>query len=112
MNILLSMGFDLAASRAAIAAAGGDVDRAVRLVLEDSKVHNSLTAAEWEFEGDAGWVPYDADTEAILRAAVEKGLSACEVVLDGRRYLVDFDSCTQLNLASSRTRRIRKRSAA
>lgn len=110
--MLLGMGFDLAASRAAIAAAGGDIERAVRLVLEDSRAHDSFSAAEWEFEGDAGWVPYDTETEALLQAAVEKGLSACEIVLGGRRYLVDFDSLMQLNLGSGRTRRIRKRSTA
>lgn len=109
LDTLLNMGFDEEAARAAVAAAGGDVDRAVRLVLEDARAHDAVNAAEWEFDGDAGWAPFDPETDAILSAAASRGKSACEVQIDGRRYLVDFDSFTQLNLASNKGRRIRRR---
>eukprot|EP00931_Biecheleriopsis_adriatica_P108689 TRINITY_DN83026_c0_g1_i1.p1 TRINITY_DN83026_c0_g1~~TRINITY_DN83026_c0_g1_i1.p1 ORF type:complete len:309 (+),score=55.33 TRINITY_DN83026_c0_g1_i1:82-1008(+) len=106
---LLSMGFDEESARAAIVAAGGDVDRAIRLVLEDSKAHDARQVCEWEFEGEKGWLPFDLDSEAILRAAIDRGDQACELRAGGNRYLVDFDSLTQLNLASKRLRRIRRR---
>lgn len=87
----------------------GDVDRAVRIVLEDQRTHDALKACEWEFEGDVGWAPFDGDTDAVLSRAFARGLSAAEVVIVGQRYLVDFDSLTQLNLGSKRSRRIRRR---
>lgn len=103
------MGFDEASARAAIAAAGGDVDRAVRIVLEDSKAHDARTQSEWEFEGDMGWVPFDSEMESIIKDAVARGQSACEIHARGIQYFLDFDNLTQLNLSSQRTRRIRRR---
>jgi len=105
------MGFDEDSARAAVVAAGGDVDRAVRMALEDLKAHNAMNQCEWEFEGDMGWVFFDGDTDATIRGAVERGESACEIRTRGQRYLIDFDSMTQLNLTSQRSRRIRRRDA-
>ncbi|CAE8582242.1 unnamed protein product [Polarella glacialis] len=106
---LLTMGFDEESAKVAIAAAGGDVDRAIRLVLEDSRAHDAREACEWEFEADQGWAPFDADSEALLRAALAKGNQACELRAGVNRYLVDFESRTQLNLTTQRLRRIRRR---
>jgi len=105
------MGFDQELARVAITAAGGDIDRAVRIMLEDSMAHNARQVAEWEFEGDKGWAAFDCDTDLFLSEAYGSGDSACELRVGGNRYLVDFDSLTQLNLSSHRTRRIRKRGA-
>lgn len=109
INQLLNMGFDEASARAAIAAAGGDVDRAVRIVLEDSKVHDARNHCEWEFEGDSGWVPFDNEVDEVIKAAVARGQSACEFRARGNQYFIDLDNLTQLNLSSKRTRRIRRR---
>jgi len=106
---LLSMGFDEETARAAIAAAGGDVERALRLILEDSRAHDAREVGEWEFEGDKGWVPFDAEAEAVLKAALDRGDQACELRAGGNRYLIDLDNLTQLNLASRRVRAIRRR---
>mmetsp|Transcript_13463 Transcript_13463/g.31617 ORF Transcript_13463/g.31617 Transcript_13463/m.31617 type:complete len:274 (-) Transcript_13463:25-846(-) len=109
INELLSMGFDGASARAAIAAAGGDVDRAIRLVHEDLCAHEARSVGEWEFEGDLGWVPFDCASESVIKEALAKGASACEVVAGGSRYFLDFSSLTQLNLATQRSRKIRRR---
>jgi len=103
------MGFDEGSARAAIIAAGGDVDRAVRIVLEDSRAHNARSLAEWEFEGDMGWAPFDSDSDVFMKDAVHRGESSCELRMGGHRYLIDFESLTQHNLATKRTRRIRRR---
>lgn len=109
---LLSMGVDKESARAALIAASGDVERAVRLVLEDSQAHVSRQECEWEFEGDKGWVPFSADSDMRLRAAMAAGKEACELRFGGHRYLVDFNSLTQLNLATQRSRRIRRKGGA
>lgn len=109
INELLSMGFDEASARAAIAAAGGDVDRAVRIVLEDTKAHDARSRCEWEFEGDSGWVPFDGEVDDIIKDAVARGQSACEFRARGNPYFIDLENLTQLNLSSKRTRRIRRR---
>ncbi|CAE7543300.1 unnamed protein product [Symbiodinium natans] len=109
---LLSMGVDKESARAALIAASGDVERAVRLVLEDSQAHVSREACEWEFEGDKGWVPFSAESDARLHAAQAAGKEACELRFGGHRYLIDFNSLTQLNLATQRSRRIRRKGGA
>eukprot|EP00913_Durusdinium_trenchii_P025107 g23567.t1 len=120
---LLSMGVDKESqqngwprlseeNRAALSAVGGDVEKAMRLVLEDSKAHVSREACDWEFEGDKGWVPFDPESDGILQAAVDQGKEACELRFNRQRYLVDFTSLTQLNLTTQRSRRIRRRSGA
>ncbi|CAK8994157.1 Hypothetical protein SCF082_LOCUS3819, partial [Durusdinium trenchii] len=109
---LLSMGVDKDSARAALSAVGGDVEKAMRLVLEDSKAHVSREACDWEFEGDKGWVPFDPESDGILQAAVDQGKEACELRFNRQRYLVDFTSLTQLNLTTQRSRRIRRRSGA
>lgn len=109
---LLGMGMDKESARVALCAVGGDVEKAMRLVLEDSKAHVSREACEWEFEGDKGWVPFDVESDRILQKAVDQMKEACELRLNGHRYLIDFNSLTQLNLASQRSRRIRRRSGA
>merc|ERR1712167_361942 len=96
VDVLVNMGFDLELSRVAIAAAGGDIDRAVRIVMEDAKAHTSIEAGEWEFEGDKGWAAFDCDTDRHLSGAYLRGDSACELRIAGNRYLVDFDNLTQL----------------
>lgn len=72
-------------------------------------MHDAVKTCEWEFEGDSGWAPFDGDTDMVLSQSFARGLSAAEVVIAGQRYLVDFESLTQLNLGSKRTRRIRRR---
>lgn len=109
---LLGMGMDKESARVALCAVGGDVEKAMRLVLEDSKAHVSREACEWEFEGDKGWVPFDVESDRILQNAVDQMKEACELRLNGHRYLIDFNSLTQMNLASQRSRRIRRRSGA
>eukprot|EP00927_Polykrikos_kofoidii_P048102 TRINITY_DN42328_c0_g1_i1.p1 TRINITY_DN42328_c0_g1~~TRINITY_DN42328_c0_g1_i1.p1 ORF type:complete len:492 (-),score=104.04 TRINITY_DN42328_c0_g1_i1:69-1544(-) len=109
VDVLIGMGFDEDMARVAIAAAGGDVNRAVRIVLEDAKAHDARTACEWEFEGDSGWAPFDLETGELLGKALERGDAFLEVNNAGRRYLVDLDALTQVNLASKKTRRIRRR---
>ncbi|CAJ1434160.1 unnamed protein product [Effrenium voratum] len=106
---LLSLGIDKEAARVALAAVGGDVEKAKRLVLEDSQAHVSREACEWEFEGDKGWVPFDVDSDRTLRSALERRKEACELRFNGHRYIIDFNSMTQLNLATQRTRQIRRR---
>eukprot|EP00746_Dinoflagellata_sp_MGD_P137115 gnl/MRDRNA2_/MRDRNA2_70937_c0_seq1.p1 gnl/MRDRNA2_/MRDRNA2_70937_c0~~gnl/MRDRNA2_/MRDRNA2_70937_c0_seq1.p1 ORF type:complete len:390 (-),score=50.44 gnl/MRDRNA2_/MRDRNA2_70937_c0_seq1:131-1300(-) len=108
-DVLIDMGFDRGASRAALAAAGGDVDKAIMIVLEDSKVHNAQQTADWEFEGDAGWVPFDEEACSIIADARNQGRSACEIKRGGWSYLLDLDSMTQMNLGTKRSRRIRER---
>lgn len=109
IDLLLGMGFDEDSARIAIAAAGGDVSRAVRIALEDSQAHDARSSCEWEFEGDSGWVPFDRATESIIKASAARGETACEIRTGGNWYLVDFESRTQLNMVTNRTRRIRKR---
>lgn len=109
INRLLDMGFEQDAARAALALAGGDVDRAARLMVEDSRAHESREVGSWEFESDTGWVPFDMEQEAVLRGAQEKGLSSCELRARGQRYLVDLEALTQTNLSTMRLRRIRRR---
>lgn len=109
VDVLTNMGFDEDLARVAIAAAGGDVDRAVRVMLEDAKAHDARRIGEWEFEGDKGWAPFDCETDQLLREAFARGDASCHIRGGGNRYLVDFDSLTQLNLSSKRTRRIRRR---
>lgn len=109
---LLGMGMDKESARVALCAVGGDVEKAMRLVLEDSKAHVSRKACEWEFEGEKGWVPFDVESDRILQNANDRMLEACELRVNGYRYLIDFNSFTQLNLATQRTRRIRRRSVA
>jgi len=111
VKVLVDMGFDEESAKVAIAAAAGDVDRAVRLMLEDNKAQQATQQAEWEFEGDRGWVSFDVETNELLKEAVARGEAACEIRSGGRRYFVDFDSLTQLNLASHKSRRIRKKRA-
>jgi len=106
---LLALGFETDSARAALAAAGGDVERAIRLALEDSEAHDARSLGEWEFEGDKGWVPFDCAADAAIREAVGKGEIACELRVAGHRYLVDFVSMTQMNLVTQRTRSIRRR---
>merc|ERR1719446_531031 len=103
------MGYDEDLARVAIVAANGDINRAVRIMLEDAKAHNSIEAGEWEFEGDKGWAAFDCDTDRRLSEAYIKGDSACDLRIAGNRYLIDFDNLTQLNLTSHRKRRIRRR---
>lgn len=107
--MLINMGYDEDTARIAVVAANGDIDRAVRIMLEDAKAHSARQEGEWEFEGDKGWAAFDRDTDQQLHEAFVKGDSACELRVAGNRYLVDFDSFTQLNLSSHRTRRIRRR---
>eukprot|EP00428_Durinskia_dybowskii_P056719 CAMPEP_0170330966 /NCGR_PEP_ID=MMETSP0116_2-20130129/66441_1 /TAXON_ID=400756 /ORGANISM="Durinskia baltica, Strain CSIRO CS-38" /LENGTH=240 /DNA_ID=CAMNT_0010584185 /DNA_START=21 /DNA_END=740 /DNA_ORIENTATION=+ len=76
---LLALGFETDSARAALAAAGGDVERAIRLALEDSEAHDARSLGEWEFEGDKGWVPFDCAADAAIREAVGKGEIACEL---------------------------------
>lgn len=92
-----------------MAAAGGDVDRAVRIALEDSQAHDARSLGEWEFEGDRGWLPFDCGAEGIIKDAIARGDSACEVRTGVHRYLIDFTSLKQINIATKRSRRIRKR---
>eukprot|EP00929_Paragymnodinium_shiwhaense_P028094 TRINITY_DN16356_c0_g1_i2.p1 TRINITY_DN16356_c0_g1~~TRINITY_DN16356_c0_g1_i2.p1 ORF type:complete len:380 (+),score=88.88 TRINITY_DN16356_c0_g1_i2:177-1316(+) len=114
IDVLLNMGYDEDVARVAFAAAGGDVDAAVRIMLEDARAHSAHRTCEWEFEGDSGWAPFDLETEEKLRKAVApRGEGAVEIFgAGGRHYLVDFDSMTQVNLATKRTRRIRRRADA
>lgn len=112
INELLDMGFDPASARVAIAAARGDVDLAARIMLEDMRAHNARTQCEWEFEGDAGWAPFDVEADTAIKQAVERGDDCCEVRIAGHRYLLDFANMTQFNMSSRRTRRIRRRSTA
>lgn len=112
INELLDMGFDPASARVAIAAAGGDVDLAARIMLEDMRAHNARTQCEWEFEGDAGWAPFDVEADSAIKQAVARGDDCCEVRVAGHRYLLDFANLTQFNMSSRRTRRIRRRSTA
>jgi len=109
VGVLVKMGFEEDLARVAIAAAGGDVDRAVRIMLEDAKAHNARQVGEWEFEGDKGWAAFDCETDKLLCEAFSRGDSACELRVAGNRYMVDFDSLLQLNLSSRRTRRVRRR---
>merc|ERR1711884_566059 len=102
-------GFDETSAKVAMAAAGGDVDRAIRIALEDSQAHDARSGAEWEFEGDRGWLPFDCNTEGIIKEAISRGESACEIRTGGHRYLIDFTSLKQVNIATKRTRRIRRR---
>jgi len=103
------LGFDLDSARAAMAAAGGDVDKAIRIALEDSQAHDARSLGEWEFEGDTGWAPFDSTTESVIKDAVSRGQSACEIRIGPHRYLVDFDALVQINIATQKSRRIRKR---
>lgn len=100
---------DRDSARAAIAASGGDVERAVRLVMDDSRAHDAREGGEWEFQGDKGWVPFDAESESVLRVALDAGKQACELLAGGQRYFIDLDNLTQLNLTTCRTRAIRRR---
>lgn len=110
MQTLVDMGFDEESAKVAIAAANGDVDRAVRIAVEDSKAHNAWQDhGGWEFEGDMGWSAFDCETNSLIDKAVKRGDTACEIRTAGRRYFIDLASLTQLNLATQRTRRIRKR---
>jgi len=111
VDTLVNMGFDKELARVAIAAAGGDIDRAVRIMLEDSQAHDARTHGDWEFEGDKGWAPFDQQTDATLSEAFNRGESATEIRAGGNRYLVDFDTFTQLNLNSKKMRNIRRRGA-
>jgi len=106
---LSEMGFDGASVKTAMRISNGDVDRALRLLLE-AQAHNSKEECVWEFEGDAGWEPFDRDTDAALEIAVRQGKSACTVWTEGREYFVDFDTCTQLDLSTSTLRHFRRRS--
>lgn len=108
-SVLTDMGFDEESAKAAMVAAGGDVDRAVRIILGDSEVRNVNQNAEWEFEADNGWVAFDAEQDDILRDASARGMTSCELRTGGRRYFVDFDKLTQQNIHSQKCRRIRRR---
>eukprot|EP00930_Biecheleria_cincta_P058190 TRINITY_DN44036_c0_g1_i1.p1 TRINITY_DN44036_c0_g1~~TRINITY_DN44036_c0_g1_i1.p1 ORF type:complete len:363 (-),score=33.54 TRINITY_DN44036_c0_g1_i1:306-1394(-) len=109
INALLDLGMDRDSARAAIAAAGGDVDKAVRLVMDDCRAHDAREGSEWEFQGDRGWVPFDEDSESVLRAALDAGQSAFELYAGGQHYLIDLEHLSQLNLTTSRSRAIRRR---
>lgn len=109
---LLALGFDEASARVAMTAAGGDVEKAVRIALEDSQAHDARSLGEWEFEGDRGWLPFDCSTEGIIKDAIARGETACEIRSGGHRYLVDFTGLKQINIATKRTRRIRRRQGA
>jgi len=106
---LLELGFDEQSARVAMAAAGGDVNLAIRIALEDSQAHDARSVGEWEFEGDKGWLPFDGATESVIKDAAANGRMACEIRIAGHKYLVDLDNLLQVNLATQRTRRIRRR---
>mmetsp|Transcript_63151 Transcript_63151/g.150570 ORF Transcript_63151/g.150570 Transcript_63151/m.150570 type:complete len:303 (+) Transcript_63151:115-1023(+) len=106
---LINRGFDEEASRVAMALTGGNVDKALQLLIEDNKAHVAKHQSEWEFEGDTGWAAFDGEAEALLQDASASGMTSCEMCIHGRRYLIDFDSMTQFNLATSKSRRIRRK---
>jgi len=109
INALLSMGFSEDSARVAMVAAGGDIDRAINLILQDACAHGARTGGEWEFEGDSGWAPFDCDTETAVRDALVRGVSTVEVKCAGHKYLIDLDNHTQMNMVTKRSRRIRRR---
>lgn len=106
------MGFDPECVKIALAAAGGDVDKAMRILVEDTRAHHARIQCEWEFQGDAGWVPFDQETDSTLKQAVDGGRSACEVRIAGRSYFMDFDNMLQTNLSTNKARSIRRRQPA
>lgn len=108
-DVLVNMGFEEELARVALAAVGGDVDKAVRLMLEDAKAHDARCNGEWEFLGDQGWAAFDCETDQQLQEAYSRSVSMCEIRVCGNRYAIDFDQLTQTNVTSRRTRRIRKR---
>lgn len=106
---LVALGFDEDTAKVAMAAAGGDVEQAIRIALEDSQAHDARSLGEWEFEGDRGWVPFDCNAEGLFKEALARRETSCELRAGGHRYLVDFISLKQTNLSTKRSRRIRRR---
>ncbi|XP_042893190.1 E3 ubiquitin-protein ligase RNF146-like [Penaeus japonicus] len=64
---------------------------------------------QWFYEGRNGWWQYDERTSHELEAAYGSGQRACEVLVAGFLYIIDFDRMIQLRRNDpSRRRRIKR----
>ncbi|KAK8383530.1 hypothetical protein O3P69_015766 [Scylla paramamosain] len=64
---------------------------------------------QWFYEGRNGWWQYDERTSHELEAAYGSGQRACEVLVAGFLYIIDFDRMVQLRRNDpSRRRRIKR----
>ncbi|KAK3854622.1 hypothetical protein Pcinc_038913 [Petrolisthes cinctipes] len=64
---------------------------------------------QWFYEGRNGWWQYDERTSQELEAAYGSGQRACEVLVAGFLYIIDFDRMVQLRRNDpSRRRRIKR----
>ncbi|KAK8725949.1 hypothetical protein OTU49_010568 [Cherax quadricarinatus] len=64
---------------------------------------------QWFYEGRNGWWQYDERTSYELEAAYGTGQRACEVLVAGFLYIIDFDRMVQLRRNDpSRRRRIKR----
>nr|XP_045617144.1 E3 ubiquitin-protein ligase RNF146-B-like [Procambarus clarkii] len=64
---------------------------------------------QWFYEGRNGWWQYDERTSYELEAAYGSGQRACEVLVAGFLYIIDFDRMVQLRRNDpSRRRRIKR----
>lgn len=65
-------------------------------------------AKQWEVSTESGaWMPFDAEANAALDRAKQKGLSACEVRVRSWMYEIDFTQMVQRNRKTRKERPIR-----
>lgn len=75
--------------------------------MEKEEIHPG--GYQWFYEGRNGWWQYDERTSHELEAAYGSGQRACEVLVAGFLYIIDFDRMVQLRRNDpSRRRRIKR----
>lgn len=62
----------------------------------------------WQFSTGFGWADCDEETQRLLREAEARGERQLEVGMRHFTYLLDLDAKSQTNLASGRTRQLRR----
>lgn len=110
LHKLREMGFEDSVARNALAAAGGNVDLAIRLAIENAGATNAIEepAFGWAWEAEKEkFLPFDPTVEEQLRKALARGLQFVTLSFAGNRYEMDLDRMTQTNLKTGGTRRIR-----
>ena len=76
-------------------------------------------AGRWEVEADAGWVAFDAASQALLQAGVRQGIPEVSLTRGTNRYkvistvgpTVDMAGLVQINLVTGVRRKIRQTAA-
>ena len=78
--------------------------------FSDSSAAASTTTASWVCESDtAGWLPFDAATQARLEAEYSAGVPSVRTSRGEWSYSIDFSDMVQTNTTTGVRRRVRRR---